>query len=60
MSLKMKTIEECPNRIERWSYNRKALAHDVEALQAMMEVREERLSTLHQQDLNCLRKMHQK
>lgn len=57
---RIRTVQECPNTMERLIYNRKALKDDPIAMNAMIEVREERLSAIHRQDLNCLRKMRQK
>lgn len=57
---RIQTEQECPNTMERLIHNRRALKDDPVAMNAMIEVREERLSAIHRQDLNCLRRMRQK
>lgn len=54
------TILECPDTQERLMHNRDAIKYDHIAINAMLEVRQERLNAIHKQDMNCLRKMRNK
>ena len=57
---RMVTKEECPDAKMRFMHNRKAMYRDVEAVMAMMEVRDERLKKLEKQDLECLRRFRRR
>lgn len=57
---RIKTEHECSNTMDRLIYNRMALKNDSIAMNAMIEVREQRLSEIYRQDLSCLRRMRQK